>query len=301
MNINEIDLHHLRCVAALAEELNFGRAAERLHMSQPPLTRLIADVEKAAGARLFARTTRRVALTEVGEVFAAEACTVLAQMEEAMQHVAAARDRQAGLLRLAYTPAALQSVLPRLLSRFREHDHDARIDLIEMPAAAQRDALRAGQVDLAFCGEIIDTEGIESVRLSAEPLALLVPDGHPLAGEKLVQMNALRGETLILHPRQEYPNYYDRVVTVCAASGPGVNIRERETGQNCLALVISGGGLLLVPAWGQPPPGLRRVEIETNMLLCAEIWAAWRKDTPAGRARTLTEIAEAEAKLYFGS
>lgn len=299
MNINEIDLHHLRCVAVLAEELNFGRAAKRLHMSQPPLTRLLAEVEKAAGARLFARTTRRVALTEVGEVFAAEARAVLVQMEDAMQHVAAARDRQAGLLRLAYTPAALQSVLPRLLSRFREHEHDARIDLIEMPAAAQREALGAGQVDLAFCGEAIDAEGLESVRLFAEPLALLVPDGHPLAGEESVQIKALHGETLILHPRQEYPSYYDRVVAACAASGPGVNIREREAGQNCLALVISGDGLLLVPVWGQPPLGLRRVEIETNLLLCAEIWATWRKDTPAGRAQTLIEIAEAESKPCF--
>ncbi len=84
MKINEIELHHLRCLTVLAEELNFSRASERLHMSQPPLTRLVADVEKALGARLFARTTRRVSLSPVGAVFAAEARAVLSRAEEAL-------------------------------------------------------------------------------------------------------------------------------------------------------------------------------------------------------------------------
>lgn len=297
MNINELELRHLRGVLAVAEELNFGRAAERLHLSQPPLTRLVAEAEKALGAKLFARTTRRVALTPVGEVFAAEAAAVLARMDLTLKNVTSARDRQAGLLRLAYTPLALQSVLPSLLSRFREQDHDARIDLVELPASAQIEALTSGSIDFAFGGEQVNAAGVESRRLLRHPLALLLPEGHSLAERKWVELRALEGETLILHPRQEYPAYYERIAAACAASGARITIQERDAGQNCMGLVISGGGLLLVPADGKEQSyGLRQIAIKPGAALYAEIWASWLAENSAGHVKRLAEIVHAEAK-----
>jgi len=296
MEINRIELRHLRCLVALAEELNFGRAAERLHMSQPPLTRLIADVEKTLGAKLFARTTRRVALTPVGEVFAAEAQAVLSRVEEALESVTAAVLRQAGQLRLAYVPLALQTVLPRLLAAFRAQDHDARIDLIELLGEAQAGALASGRVDMAFTDRPIKGAGHENLLLHREPLSLLVPEAHPLAVRGSVSLEELRGEPVILHPRHEYPDYYDRIIAAYESVGVSPNVRQREPGQNCMALVIGGAGLLLVPTSRNrfQSPGLRCVGVETSPPFYAEVWAAWRKEHPSACVGALVRLAQAQ-------
>lgn len=293
MRISEMELHHLRCLTVLAEELNFGRAAERLHMSQPPLTRLLAEVEKAVGAKLFARTTRRVSLTPVGEFFVAEARAVLSRAEEALRKVMEAVERQAGQVRLAYTPLALQTVLPRILAAFREQDHDARVDLLEMPGAAQQAALESGRVDVAFADEPFPGIGYKSLRLHQEQLSLVVPEAHPLAARASILLQEIGGDPLILHPRHEYPDYYDRIMAAYEESGVTPNVRLREAGQNCMALVVGGAGLLLTPtSWDRfQAPGLRCVRVETPLPFFAEVWAAWAEKQPSPRVVTLIGVA----------
>lgn len=295
MQINQLELSHLRAVVMLAEELNFGRASERLLMSQPPLTRLIADVEKGVGARLFERTTRRVALTPVGEVFVTEARAMLARMDDAMQVVSAAARRQAGHLRLAYTPLALQTVLPRLLAALREREHDASIDLMELWGDAQPEALLSGRIDLAFADGPPAGAEFGSVCLHREPLGLLVPEGHPLAAQDAVTLEDLGTAPLILHPRPEYPDYYDRILVASSALPAPLRIRERRPGENCLALVIGGEGVLLTPGslGGVPTPGLRRLRMETPLPLSAEVWAAWSLSAPSPPVRALIALVQA--------
>jgi len=302
----EINLHHLRCVAVLAEELNFGRAAARLHLSQPPLTRLVADVEKAVGATLFARTTRRVSLTPVGEVFAAEARAVLARAEEARRVVADAARRQAGQLRLAYTPLALQTVLPRLLAAFREQEHDARVDLVELPGAAQQEALAAGRVDMAFTDEPFggagQEEGLQRLRLHREALSLIVPAAHPLAARASVSLKEIGDGPLILHPRHEYPDYHDRILAACAASGIAPAICQREAGQNCLMLALGGMGLLLTPTLPDrfQAVGLRCLWVETPLPLFAEVWAVWPEKPASASAETLVRVTQSQGHPSSG-
>jgi DNA-binding transcriptional LysR family regulator len=279
MRINDLELHHLRCLCALAEELNFGRAAERMNMSQPPLTRLVADVEKMLGTRLFARTTRQVALTPVGAVFVAEARAVLARAEEAIRAVTEAARREAGLLRLAYVPLALQTVLPGLLGALREREHDARVDLVEMAGGTQREELAAGRIDMAFSDGPILEAGYGNLRLHREPLLLAVPESHALAARGRVSLAELGDEPLVLHPRREYPEYYDRIVAAYGALGIPPRIREREAGQNCMALVARGDGLLLTPGCFRTA-SLRYVPLDMPEPLHAEVWATWA-ETPA--------------------
>lgn len=295
MHINQIELSDLRAVVALAEELNFGRAAERLLMSQPPLTRLLADVEKGVGARLFERTTRRVDLTAVGEVFVTEARATLARMEEAMQAVSAAARRQTGHLRLAYTPLALQTVLPRLLAALRERDHEAQIDLLELLGQAQIEALASGRVDLAFADGPPAGAEFGSLCLHREPLDLLVPEGHPLAARAAVTLEDLGETPLILHSRSDYPDYYDRLLAVSAALPAPLTIRERRPGENCLALVSGGAGVLLTPGslGGVPAPGLCRLRVETPLPLSAEVWAVWSLSAPSAPVRALIALVQA--------
>lgn len=278
--MNLLDLTHCRYLVILAEELNFGRAAARLHISQPPLTRMVAEVERLVGARLFERTTRRVRLTPVGEVFVAEARALLLRADSALENVRAAVRRQSGQLRLAYTPLALQTVLPEILSALREQEHDVNIDLVELSGTAQQEALDSGQVDMGFANESLEAQGMAledftSLLLHRESLQVVLPDGHPLVGTSTLRLADLAGETFILHTRDDYPRYYDRVLQACREAGFTPNIYQREARQNCSALVAAGQGILLAPAAPQPlaHPGFNRVSLEPNPLLYWEVWA----------------------------
>lgn len=288
MRISEIELQDLRCLVTLAGELNFGRAAERLHMSQPPLTRLVADVEKALGAKLFARTTRRVELTPLGEVFVAEARAVLGRMDEALQTVIATAERQHGQLRLSYTWLALQTAIPGVLAAFREQDHDARVDLIELPDHSVRAALDAGQIDMAFTNEPVPGNETENVLLSRTPLCLSVSHHHPLAVRKSIEFAEIAETPLILHPRHEYPGYYDQVMAACEAAGFRPVIHHREPGQNCVALALTSAGALLTPRnYAHPVPGLACIPVDFPVPIFAEVWACWRKQSTSPRLETL--------------
>lgn len=294
--MNEIELRQLRCLVLLAEERNFGRAAVRLHMSQPPLTRMVAEVERVLGAKLFERTTRRVALTPVGEVFIAEARDILARTQSAWETTQAAIRQQSGQLRLAYTPLALQTILPQLLTRFREQEHDARIDLVELAGDAQQNALENGHVDIAFACEPLPEEKFTSVLLHRQALGLLAPEGHRLAIRPAVSLTELAPDPLILHPRHEYPGYYDRVLRAVQKSDMPPPIYHREAGQNCLALVVGGKGVLLTsgPHTGIAAPGLCLIPLAPDDNLHEEIWGVW----PLGELSQPSQVLTGILRLY---
>lgn len=294
--MDQLDLHHLRCVVVLGEELNFGRAAARLHMSQPPLSRLVSEVERAVGARLFERTTRRVSLTPIGEVFVMEARAVLVRAEQALESVRAAVRRQAGKVSVGYTWLAFQTVLPQVLARLRERDHDVSVDLVELGSEALGEALAGGQVDLGFVNQPLNLAGFESVRLVELPLHALLPTGHPLAAGDAVRFRALANETLLLHARHEYPRYYDQLLAACQEAGFTPRVYHRDARQNCLALVAAGQGVLLTPALSYPrlPVGLRCLPLEdAPAQLCAAVWAVLPIDPEAYPLATLREIIRA--------
>ncbi len=210
--------------------------------------------------------------------------------------MAEAAQRQAGQLRLAYTALALQTVLPRLLAAFREQEHDARIDLAGLPGEAQQEALAAGRVDMAFADEPLQRVGYENLLLHREPLSLVVPEAHPLATRASILLQEIGGDPLILHPRHEYPAYYDRIMAACEASGITPNIRQREAGQNCMALVVGGAGLLLTPTSFHhfQAPGLRCIGIETPLPLSAEVWAVWPREHASARTGALVRVVQTQ-------
>ena len=297
--MNELDLHHLRCVIALAEELNFGRAAERLHMSQPPLSRLIAEVEQEVGARLFERTTRRVLLTPVGEGFVAEARAVLARTEQALESVRAAVRRQSGKLRIAYTWLALHTVLPQIIAQLRERDHDVTVDLVDLSGAAQQEALANRHVEMGFSDEPLAAEGFESVLLHTAPLDVVIPPGHRLQGADAVELLDLAEETLLLHPRHEYPRFYDHLLQACVEAGLQPKIHHREARENCAALVTAGRGLILAPALSHQTlaAGLRRLPLaDTPPYLRGEVWGVLPIHSTSDRLNLLREVVHAHSE-----
>jgi len=303
--MDQPDLHHLRCVVTLGEELNFGRAAARLHMSQPPLSRLVTEVERLVGARLFERTTRRVTLTPVGEVFVAEARAVLARAELAMENVRAAERRQAGKLRIGYTWLAFNTVVPRAVMRLREHEHDVSVDLVEMSREEQRSALARGHLDVGFVDEQLELEGFECRRLLELTLNVMLHAGHPLAERDRLPFRALADETLILHAHHEYPGYQDKLLTACRAVGFSPKLQHREARQSCIALVASGQGVLLHPAGSYPqlPIGLRSLPLDdTPPQLLVGVWAVLPNpsdtaDPVSGPGLTLRELLSIDGSL----
>ena len=180
-----MELRHLRYFVAVAEELHFGRAAARLNIAQPPLSRQIRDLEREIGVVLFERTTRGAELTVAGSAFLSEARLTLAQAERAQRTAQRAARGETGRLRVGFVEAATHSgVLPSVLSFFRMHLPSIGLSLFEMDAVQQSDALRDGRVDVGLLhSPPLDADRwLRVEHVHTDPMILAVPDTHRLAG-----------------------------------------------------------------------------------------------------------------------
>jgi DNA-binding transcriptional LysR family regulator len=241
------DLH---AAVTLADELHFGRAAQRLHVAQPSLTRQIRRLEARVGALLFERTTRRVSLTEAGEAYVGAARGALARAAAAEEDARAVARGERGRLRLAYPGSAVNRVVPGALVRFGATDPAVRLDLTEL---FDDDALTAavvdGTVDASFTRLPARSAGLVVHDLGREPLAAVLPGDHPLAaaGEAdatELEVGALAGERLLLWPRAVSPASYDELAGVFATAGVPLQVtQEVPTVQTMLALVAAGLGV----------------------------------------------------------
>jgi len=248
------DFRQLRYFVAVARELSFTRAAQQLHISQPPLSQQIQALENDLGVQLLARNKRNVALTEPGRVFLEQAQAILAMAEEARSRVAEAAAGFSGLLRLAYTlSASLHPVLPQSLLRFGQRAPEVRLHLSEMYTESQFSALHAGQIDIGFVRDLPSHEdNARALRLHVldrEPLLLAVPTGHRLAKRHILRMEDVAGAAFVVQPRELAATLYDRLAKLAAHAGFRPNIcQEAQQLNGVLALVAAGIGMALVPA-----------------------------------------------------
>src|ERR1700677_652521 len=188
--MNRADIHELECFVAVAEELNFSRAAARLHMSQPPLSRQIQSLEEKLALRLLERSTRAVALTPAGALYLEDAREILTRIDGAAESARRAVTGEGTRLRLAFIGALLDEGLVKLLQIFRASHPGCQIHLADLSAGAQMEALKAGQVDGAFIGAPAKKaeKGITAVIWKREPLLLALPERHRLAAAKTVPL-----------------------------------------------------------------------------------------------------------------
>jgi DNA-binding transcriptional LysR family regulator len=248
------DFRQLRYFVAVAEELSFTRAAQRLHISQPPLSQQIQALEQDLGARLFDRDKRNVALTEPGRILLEQARQILAKAEETRAHVGDAASGFSGVLRLAYTiSVTFHRALPQTLLRFRQNAPKVRMQLHEMYSEPQFTALRADQIDAGFVRDEprheSDARALRLDVIDYEPLVLAVPCGHRLAGKDSAQLGDLANEVFVSQPRELAATLYDRLVQLGAKAGFHPRIGQQAQQINgLLALVAAGIGLALVPA-----------------------------------------------------
>jgi DNA-binding transcriptional LysR family regulator len=209
-----VELRHLRYFIAVAEELNFSRAAERLHMAQPPLSAAIRQLERELGVDLFTRTTREVTLTEAGQAFLEGARRTLADADRAAEDAKRAGAGELGRLRLAYSWSTRFETLPALGRAFRASHPGVELLGQEMWNARMISAFRSGSIDLALslCPEI--AAELELAAIRKERLVALLPEGHPLAGEEAIPLSSLADEEFVLFPREIAPRLHDAFVAI---------------------------------------------------------------------------------------
>jgi DNA-binding transcriptional LysR family regulator len=252
-----MDIRQLRHFAAVAQTLHFGQAADRLGMTQPPLSQSIMALERELGADLFVRTKRSVALTPFGAQFLAQVQPVLAGMDALPEAARRLRDGAAGQLALSFVSTADYSILPVLVRRYAALFPDVGISLREATSDVQIAALLAGE---GHVGLVIPPphaafpKALSYLPLLSEPLIAAVPDrwvedGRLTAADGLLSPEAVAGAPLILFPRQSAPAFHDLVTGYYAAQGRQARIvQEAIQMQTIISLVSAGMGIALVPA-----------------------------------------------------
>ncbi|HEY0287193.1 MAG TPA: LysR substrate-binding domain-containing protein [Pseudomonas sp.] len=243
-----MDLRHIRYFIAVAEELNMRRASTRLHISQPPLTRQIQQLEDELGVQLFIRTPRGMELTQAGELFLAEARNIHSVVEQATERTQRAGQGMLGKLDIGIFGSGILDTIPKLLLTFRNSHPDVKIVLHNMNKDEQIDALRQRRIDAGFNRFIIPSPDIANELVITEKLLLAVNEKHPLARETIVPFHRLADHKLILFPTGSRPNFVDKVMSMCEKSGfiPQV-VQEVDDTVTGVALVASNFGVCLVP------------------------------------------------------
>ncbi|MGE4299507.1 MAG: LysR substrate-binding domain-containing protein [Desulfovibrionaceae bacterium] len=277
-----MDKRHLRYFVAVAEELHFGRAAVRLHMSQPPLSQQIRQMEEELGCVLFDRTSRKVALTPEGAYLLDEARAILARLDMVEETLRAMGRGEAGRLAMGFVAPSTESLLPEAIKAFRQANPRITLSLHELSTTAQLDAVRTGSLDVGFIRLFgHDMTGLRSELFWCEPYVLAIPAGHRLALEQgPVALAELAGEPLITFPRHLQPALHDTLGACFARAGvtPMV-VQEAITKLTTGALVAAGMGLSLLPA---SSARLRRAGVAyrpvRDELPLIEIMAVWRAD-----------------------
>ena len=291
-----MELRHLRYFVAVAEELNFGRAAERLRIAQPPLSRQIRDLERELGTPLFERVPRGVELTPAGRAFLPEARLTLAQAERAQRTAERAARGEIGRLRVGFVEAVSDAgVLPDVLGFFRLHLPNIGLSLFEMDSLQQVEAFRDGRIDLGILhgapGEV--EAWLRAERVYGEPFVVAVPETHPLATRPRASLRDFAAEPFLLFPRHVGPAMYDDLIARCRAAGFSPRVVQEVAGWHTLAGLVSAGvGVSFVPrSLGQlQRPGVAYRPVR-DLGVEMEISAAWKPgDRSPVRERFVTAL-----------
>lgn len=247
----DYSLRELECFTAVAEELSFTRAARRLHLAQPPLSRHIRALEDKLGAALFDRSGRRVALTAAGAIFYEETRTILPQLRRASETTRRFVSGETARLRLGFVSAVLRPELVEVLRAFREQHPSVQLLMQDSPPAEQLAALRSGTLDGGFIGlpPETPTPGVQFIPWRREPLAAFVPFGHPLAKRRQIALRELAGEALVAVSSEAAPAFATYLRTVCGQAGfrPRI-VLESPRAQAVAVMVAAGTGIALLPA-----------------------------------------------------
>lgn len=242
-----MEIRQLRYFAVLAEELNFTRAAARLHISQPPLSLQIAQLERELEVKLFDRNNRRVTLTEAGEAFLNDVRALLASLKDATVRVRAVDQGLAGRIEVGLSGSHFMGPVPALIARYKASHPQVSVLLNEMNPAAQLDALRGHRIDVSISRTAVDDEELQSMPLWPDPVVAVLPKGHPLSARKRLELKDLAGQAFVML-RQDTSAFARTLAETCARAGLPLSAAQTVAEVPAqLALVAAGLGVALVP------------------------------------------------------
>jgi DNA-binding transcriptional LysR family regulator len=294
-----MDLRRIRYFLAVAEELHFGRAAERVHVVQSAVSQQIKLLEEELGFSLFERTRQKVRLTIAGEVFVAEAQTILRQCDGAIAKLAAAVDGTLGRLIIGFVENVLWSPLPRAVRTFRDRYPTIDLKLLPLDPVAQIEALQSGSIDVGIMpAPLLSTVNIQASLFISGSLLIAIPQNHRFAGRRTVSFSELAEESFVLFPRQMRTRLVDIVVTACANAGFTPRIaQEAEHLHTLLALASAGLGLTVVPEWMARAShfGVSYAK-PTEELPRVEILLAWRRGSTNPAIARLRAVVDATVR-----
>jgi DNA-binding transcriptional LysR family regulator len=294
------ELWQLRYFIALAERLHFGRAAEALHISQPPLSRAIRALEGRLGVTLFIRTRRRVELTPEGARLLEDARRLLAYLQQAVQGLRSMASGEEGRLRIGFVSLADYGVLPGLLKAYKAARPGVSLALREMLSPEQASALSAGALDFGLLlPPVAEAHALDHVVVQRERFVVALPAHHRLTrGRGKLPVSDLAGEPLVMVPRDIAPGLYAIVAGLAAQGGISLNVaQEAIQMQTVVSLVSSGLGAAIVPAsvanLGRRGVAYRELADPHPRL---DVWLAWRRGTLSAAQREFLALARRLAR-----
>ncbi|HLK57830.1 MAG TPA: LysR family transcriptional regulator [Chthonomonadaceae bacterium] len=244
-----MELRRLHSFIAVAEELHFGRAAQRLCLAQPALSRQIQQLERELGVLLFERMHHRVALTQAGEVFLEEVRQGLAQLEKAAQAARETGRGHRGQLKVGFTAATMYRLLPQIIRTFQERFPHAEVTFTEVYSGQQPEQLHEKRIDVGFALSVSQDERLCVEPVWKEPLVAVLPRNHPLAVQVELALSDLAEEPFVLFPRPLGPGLYDQILQFCQRAGFQPRTTHEAAPQRTIITVVgTGAGVSLIPA-----------------------------------------------------
>ncbi|MGC3892674.1 LysR family transcriptional regulator [Pseudomonas urmiensis] len=292
-----MELHQLRCFVAVAEELHFGRAAVRLHMTQPPLSRQIQLLEHSLGVLLLERTNRQARLTPAGQNFLEDARRILQIAESASQSARRIAHGEAGRLTLGFTAVGAYSLIPQLLVHAAEVLPGIDLELSERVSLGQVHALETGMIDVGFVRQVMPSARVEYVLIHREPFVAALPAGHPLAAKAELGPHDFDQQPFIMYSESEGRYFHDRIANLFARHQVQPQyIHQLGQTHSIIGLVNVGLGIAVVPASAQ---ALHMEQVVFRPLVQteqeAEMFLAYCSDNPNP---VLTEFVEVARRFF---
>jgi DNA-binding transcriptional LysR family regulator len=278
-----MELRHLRYFVAIGEEQHYGRAARRLRVAQPALSRQIQDLEEELGFKLFERLPRGVKLSTAGKLFLEDARRILQELSEAAVRADRVARGRSGTLRVGFAEnASWHGVVPDSFRRFREQRPEAELQLQPAPSLAQLEAIRSGRLDAGFVNFMPKADAeLDQLPVVINHIDLAVPKRHPLTKIKKLRLRDLTDAPFVWFPRRDSPAFYDRLMHECYRGGlksPRI-VQEGLNEATILSLVSTGlgvGWVLGTARWRCPESVVILSVVDLNMPLTLAL--AWRRD-----------------------
>jgi DNA-binding transcriptional LysR family regulator len=293
----KVELRQIRYFRQVATELSFTRAAQSLHMAQPPLSRQIKLLEEELGVDLFERVGRGIRLTDAGRYFLDQTENLTQKLEEIIKATQRIGRKDKRWFGLGFVPSTLYGFMPQFISRLRQLDNQVDIGLIEMTTLQQFDALKTGRIDVGVGRIMLHDDEVERLILRDERIVVALPAHHPLANRAALALREALSVPLILYPARPRPSYADHLLDLFRTKGhtPRV-IQEVNELQTAIGLVAAGVGAALVP---ESVRGLHRADVAYVDLdeadFTSPVMLSWRRNDDSVFLKSVVSLARAMA------